>query len=250
MTMKDDLRGVPLNAIVVVVCGVGIAMGGFTYPWLALVASLIAALASIFVAAKSRPLGPRFALIHPDDRVRLMRLRSQKELVERLVRESPRAEPITLLATELGKLDALLTDFADLAATACRLERHLQTFDFAAMQQNWFSNEHLAKSNERGSPLREIAEKTLEILLKRRARYDDLANTIRIVRGRLDLIEHTFRLLLDDAIAIASRVDDDGTLRRVDEVRVAVDAVGEAAALGASDAAREETMAPRAGIAS
>ena len=66
----------------------------------------------------------------------------------------------------------------------------------------------------------------MEVLRQRRARYDDLCRTIQVTRGQMELIEQTFRLLGDEIMTMASPQDLGG---RIDELRVAVDAVRETA---------------------
>ena len=73
---------------------------------------------------------------------------------------------------------------------------------------------------------REIAEKNLEVLRRRRARYDDLTRAIQLARGQMELIEQTFRLLADEILTMASPTEIGG---RIDELRVTVDAVRESA---------------------
>ncbi len=77
-----------------------------------------------------------------------------------------------------------------------------------------------------GDLRREVAEKNLEVLKQRRRRYDDLCRAIQVARGQMELIEQTFRLLGDEIMTMASPHELGG---RIDELRVAVDAVRETA---------------------
>jgi hypothetical protein len=183
------------------------------------------ALASKLEAEKLDSRTAKVATMLPDDRARTERLAGQKDLIERLAKDNP-SLTVDLLRTELEKLDSLLDDFADLAVTAWRVESHAHTFDFEAMRRAWHVHDKQRKTYRIGDPRREVAEKNLEVLERRRARYEDLVRKIEVTRGQMELIEQTFRLLADEIVTIASP-NELGT--RIDELRVAVDAVRETA---------------------
>ena len=63
-------------------------------------------------------------------------------------------------------------------------------------------------------------------LRRRRARYDDLVRQLQVLRGQMELIEQTFRLLADEILTMGSPRELGG---RIDELRIAVDAVRETA---------------------
>jgi hypothetical protein len=167
----------------------------------------------------------KVAELNVSDRTRLAHLASQKDAIERLAKDNP-SLAVDLLKDELAKLDALLEDFVDLGITASRAEQHAMTFDFAAMRRSWHMHEAQAKQHRVGDPRREVAEKNLAVLRQRRERYDDLTRTIQVVRGQMELIEQTFRLLADEILTMASPHELGG---RIEELRVAVDAVRETA---------------------
>ncbi len=158
-----------------------------------------------------------------NDRSRVARLASQKDAIERLARDT-RSLAVELLKGELVKLDALLEDFIDLALRASQTEPHAQAFDFGAFRRSFNFHEAQVKRFPAGDPRREVAEKNLSVLCKRRERYADLTRTIQVVRGQMELIEHTFRLLADEILTMASPRE---VGRRIDQLRVAVDAVRE-----------------------
>ena len=120
----------------------------------------------------------------------------------------------------------LLDDFIELGVTATRAEQHTTTFDFPAMRRSWHIYEELLGKHGVGDPRREVASKNIEVLRQRRARYEDLCRTIQVTRGQMELIEQTFRLLGDEIMTMASPRELGG---RIDELRVAVDAVRETA---------------------
>ena len=92
------------------------------------------------------------------------------------------------------------------------------------MKRSWHIHSSLKNAHRIGDPRREVAEKNLEVLERRRARYDDLVRKIQVTRGQMELIEQTFRLLADEIVTIASPTE---LGVRIDELRVAVDAVRE-----------------------
>ncbi len=167
----------------------------------------------------------RIALLAPNDSMRLSYLCGQKQVIERLAKENP-SLTVELLHDELAKLDELLEDFIELGVTATRAEQHTTTFDFPAMRRSWHIYDELLRKHGIGDPRRDVAVKNIEVLRQRRARYEDLCRTIQVTRGQLELIEQTFRLLGDEIMTMASPRELGG---RIDELRLAVDAVRETA---------------------
>lgn len=199
------------------------------------------ALAAGIAAEKQAVREEKFAKLAGNDRARVLHLCEQKEVIERLAKDNP-SLAVDLLGDELGKLDGLVEEFADLGLVASRAEAHASTFDFGAMRRSWEMHERQAKAYRPGDPRRDIATKNLEVLGQRRKRWDDLTRTIQVTRGQMELIEQTFRLLADEIMSMASPNELGG---RIEELRVAVEAVRETAeetgALGASASEEEES---------
>ncbi len=172
--------------------------------------------------------GERIALLGQNDGTRLAYLCGQKQVIERLAKENP-SLTVDLLTGELAKLDELLEDFVELGVNAVRTEQHTMTFDFSAMRRSWHIYEQQMKAHPIGDPRHEVASKNMEVLRQRRARYEDLCRTIQVTRGQMELIEQTFRLLGDEIMTMASPRELGG---RIDELRLAVDAVRETADTG------------------
>jgi hypothetical protein len=172
----------------------------------------------------------------PNDRARVGQLSEQHELIKRLARENP-SLTVDLLQDELAKLDALLEDFVQLGLTAGRAERHVTTFDFPSMNRSWHIHQAAANEHPLGDPRRAVAEKNIDVLRQRRARYDDLRRVIQVARGQMELIEQTFRLLADEIMTMASPHE---LVGRIDELRIAVDTVRETADEAFSEAARDD----------
>ena len=167
----------------------------------------------------------KIAQLAPNDSLRVGQLCGQKQVIVRLARDNP-SLTVDLLAMELAKLDALLDDFIELGVTAARTEQHATTFDFGAMRRSWHMYDQQLRAHRLGDPRREVAEKNLEVLKQRRNRYDDLVRAVQVARGQMELIEQTFRLLGDEIMTMASPHELGG---RIDELRLAVDAVRETA---------------------
>jgi hypothetical protein len=167
----------------------------------------------------------RIGLLAASDSTRFAYLCGQKQVIERLAKDNP-SLTVELLHDELAKLDQLLDDFIELGVTATRAEHHTTTFDFPAMRRSWHIYEELLAKHRVGDPRREVATKNLEVLRQRRGRYEDLCRTIQVTRGQMELIEQTFRLLGDEIMTMASPRELGG---RIDELRLAVDAVRETA---------------------
>ena len=167
----------------------------------------------------------KIAQLAPNDSLRVGQLCGQKQVIVRLARDNP-SLTVDLLAMELAKLDALLDDFIELGVTAARTEQHATTFDFGAMRRSWHMYDQQLRAHRLGDPRREVAEKNLEVLKQRRNRYDDLVRAVQVARGQMELIEQTFRLLGDEIMTMASPHELGG---RIDELRLAVDAVCETA---------------------
>jgi hypothetical protein len=167
----------------------------------------------------------RIGLLTQNDSTRLAYLCGQKQVIERLAAENP-SLTVELLHDELAKLDALLDDFIELGVTAVRAEQHTSTFDFPAMRRSWHVYQELLARHQVGDARRDIAAKNMDVLRRRRERYDDLCRTIQVTRGQMELIEQTFRLLGDEIMTMASPRELGG---RIEELRLAVDAVRETA---------------------
>jgi hypothetical protein len=167
----------------------------------------------------------RLGMLGAADGQRFAYLCGQKQVIEHLAQENP-SLTVELLHDELAKLDELLDDFIELGVTATRAEVHTTTFDFPAMRRSWHIYDELLRKHGIGDPRREVAVKNMEVLRQRRGRYEDLCRAIQVTRGQMELIEQTFRLLGDEIMTMASPRELGG---RIDELRLAVDAVRETA---------------------
>jgi hypothetical protein len=165
----------------------------------------------------------KIAKLWPNDVVRFRLLREQKTRIEKLANDNP-SLTVDLMSSELEKIDGLLEDFLELALVCARSEQHLQSFDFKALQRTWQQYSAQLEHYPAGDRRREVAEKNLEVLGKRRQRYEELRRIIETSRGQMDLMENTFRLLVDDILTMANPEE---LGLRLDDLRVGVDAIRE-----------------------
>src|SRR5204863_5727069 len=101
---------------------------------------------------------------------------------------------------------------------------HLHSVNFDELERQILSYQSgLAKLPE-GDERRDIAEKNLEVLLERKKRGGELAESLQAARGQMELMDNTFRLLVDDIVTMrnASELGD-----RLDDLRSGVEAVRE-----------------------
>jgi hypothetical protein len=150
-------------------------------------------------------------------------LAEQKTRIEKLAADNP-SLTVDLMGGELAKIEGLLEDFLELALVCARCEQHVQSFDFEALQRTWRQYTAQLEHYPPGDRRRDVAEKNLEVLGKRRQRYDELRRIIETSRGQMDLMENTFRLLVDEILTMANPAEL-GT--RLDDLRLGVDAVRE-----------------------
>jgi hypothetical protein len=170
----------------------------------------------------------------PPDQIRACALIQQRARIEALARENP-SFASTLVDAELSRLGGLVEGFVDLGLAVARADRHLGSFDIPGMQRAW--NGYVAQMKElpERDPRRAIAAKNLEVLKQRTERHADLGRSVGTARGQMDLIENTFRLLADEIVTMVSPAE---LGRRLDDLRIAVDAIRET--VRESDAVEED----------
>lgn len=165
----------------------------------------------------------KIAKLWPNDVVRFKLLREQKTRIEKLATDNP-SLTVDMMGSELVKIDGLLEDFLELALVCARSEQHLASFDFKALQQTWQQYTKQLEHYPVGDRRREVAQKNLEVLGKRRQRYEELRRIIETSRGQMDLMENTLRLLADEILSMANPAE---LGLRLDDLRVGVDAIRE-----------------------
>jgi hypothetical protein len=141
--------------------------------------------------------------------------------IDQLSAENP-SFTVDLLRTELARISALVEDYLDLAFASCRCEEHLQNFGVETLDRRISDYDRSLRSLQQGDPRREVAIQNLEVLRRRRQRYDELTRRVQTGRGQMELLENTLRLIADDIVTMrdASELGE-----RLQELRVNVDAV-------------------------
>lgn len=165
----------------------------------------------------------KLAKMWPNDVIRFRTLREQQARIFKLAVENP-SLTTELISSELEKVGALLDDFLDLAVLCARSEQHLQTFDFKELQRTYEQYTAQLAAYPPGDRRRSVAQKNVDVLKKRRSRFDELQRLVQTSRGQMDLMENTFRLLADEILTMATPTEL-GT--RLDELRIGVEAVRE-----------------------
>lgn len=165
----------------------------------------------------------KIARLWPNDVVRFKLLREQKTRIEKLATDNP-SLTVEMMGSELQKIDGLLEDFLELALVCARSEQHLQSFDFKALQRAWEQYTKQLEHYPVNDARRNVAQKNLEVLAKRRQRYEELRRIIETSRGQMDLMENTLRLLADEILSMANPAE---LGLRLDDLRVGVDAIRE-----------------------
>jgi hypothetical protein len=173
--------------------------------------------------AKQKEQAKKFAALPSEAQARVLMLRDLQARLQQLAAENP-SFTVDLLRNDLGKLDGLIDDFLEMACVCDRWENHLRSINFNELdRQIGFYKHQLAQLSE-GDERRDIAAKNLEVLDERRKRTSELAQSLQAARGQMELMDNTFRLLVDEIVTMrnASELGE-----RLDDLRTGVEAVRE-----------------------
>jgi hypothetical protein len=124
------------------------------------------------------------------------------------------------LKAEIAKLDTLMGSFLDLLISVDRYEAHLARSNIDKLEKQIRDNERQVEKAE--GVAREMAQKNLAILMKRREKLGEIMTFVARARSQLQLIENTFDLLADQIVTMRSPQDLDTQL---DELMDGVEAV-------------------------
>jgi hypothetical protein len=192
-------------------------------------------------AAKDDARTARLAILPDHARARVAALFDQKKRIGELARDN-RSFGAEMLQGELDQIEALVDEFIELGVTATHCERHLASFDLLAMRRAWDAYNLQVEALPKRDLVRSVAEKNLEVLAQRRARHEDLGRALGAARGQMELIENTFRLLADEIVTMGNPAE---LGRRLDDLRIAVDAIRETThAVDGDDPATTEIAEP------
>lgn len=167
----------------------------------------------------------KFASLPDPEKARALGLRELQERIERMAADNPTFSA-DLLRADIGKLGDLIDDFLDLALVASRYNEYLSSFDVNSLETDRRRYELQVEKLPLGDERREVAQKNIQVLTQRKERWKELRRDLQKVRGQMDLMENTFRLLADEVVTMNSPAQ---LTERLDEMRHGVEAVRQTA---------------------
>jgi hypothetical protein len=173
--------------------------------------------------AKKKEQAKKFATLPQDAQMRVLTLRDLQARIQQLAADNP-SFTVDLLRNDLGKLDGLIDDFLELSVVCDRWDSHLRTIAFDDLQRQIGQYERWIKDLPREDERREIAEKNLDVLIERKKRNTELVQSLQTARGQMELMDNTFRLLVDEIVTMRNAAE---LGERLDDLRTGVEAVRE-----------------------
>jgi hypothetical protein len=158
--------------------------------------------------------------VRPDERRRFNELGRLFADIERECASNP-SLTMSLVKSELVKLDQLLTVFLRVANTAARYERLVESSDLNELEES-VRRQEAALAHAQDDEARSLGKKNLEVLTKRVEKAKEVHGHIRSARGQLNLIENTFKLLRDQIVTMQSPNELAG---QVEEVMSTIDSI-------------------------
>jgi hypothetical protein len=173
--------------------------------------------------AKKKEQAKKFAALPLDVQMRVLTLRDLQARIQQLAADNP-SFTVDLLKNDLGKLEGLIDDFLELAVVCDRWDNHLRSIAFGELDHQINAYQRQIAQTPEGDERRDIAEKNLEVLVERKKRNTELVRMLQSARGQMDLMDNTFRLLVDEIVTMrnASELGE-----RLDDLRTGVEAVRE-----------------------
>ena len=168
----------------------------------------------------------RLKALDDETRERVLSLLARQQEINSLAAQNPSFTG-ELLRTELTKTDRLVEAFIEMAATCSRYEAYLDTINAHELEKERRRWEAIAKDEERRTSETDIARKNLAVILKRFDKMKEIHHYLRVARGQLDLIEHSFQLIADQIVTMQSPQQLTGQL---DELLDGVESIKQTAA--------------------
>ena len=168
----------------------------------------------------------RLKVLDDETRERVLALLARQQEINSLAAQNPSFTG-ELLRTELTKTDRLVDAFIEMAATCSRYEVYLESINAHELEKERRRWEAIAKDEERRPSETDIARKNLAVILKRFDKMKEIHHYLRIARGQLDLIEHSFQLIADQLVTMQSPQELTGQL---DELLDGVESIKQTAA--------------------
>ena len=168
----------------------------------------------------------RLKVLDDETRERVLSLLARQQEINSLAAQNPSFTG-ELLRDELTKTDRLVESFIEMAATCSRYEAYLESINAHELEKERRRWEAIAKDEERRSSETDIARKNLAVILKRFEKMKEIHHYLRVARGQLDLIEHSFQLIADQIVTMQSPQELTGQL---DELLDGVESIKQTAA--------------------
>ena len=168
----------------------------------------------------------RLKTLDEETRERVLSLLARQQEINSLAAQNPSFTG-ELLRTELTKTDRLVEAFIEMAATCSRYDAYLDSINAHELEKERRRWEAIAKDQERRPSETDIARKNLAVILKRFDKMKEIHHYLRIARGQLDLIEHSFQLIADQIVTMQSPQELTGQL---DELLDGVESIKQTAA--------------------
>lgn len=159
-------------------------------------------------------------------RERVLSLLARQEEINSLAAQNPSFTG-ELLRTELTKTDRLVEAFIEMATTCSRYEAYLDSIDTAELERERRRWQAIVQDNDETNSETEIARKNLAVIMKRFDKMKEIHRYLRVARGQLDLIEHSFQLIADQIVTMQSPQELTGQL---DELLDGVESIKQTAA--------------------
>lgn len=168
----------------------------------------------------------RLKMLDDETRERVLSLLARQQEINALAAQNPSFTG-ELLRTELTKTDRLVDAFIEMAATCSRYEAYLESINAHELEKERRRWEAISKDEDRRPSETDIARKNLAVILKRFDKMKEIHHYLRVARGQLDLIEHSFQLIADQIVTMQSPQELTGQL---DELLDGVESIKQTAA--------------------
>jgi archaellum component FlaC len=168
----------------------------------------------------------RLKNLDEESRDRVVSLLSRQQEINSLAAQNPSFTG-ELLRTELTKTNRLVEAFIEMATTCSRYEAYLNSVNAKELERERRRWEEVVKDRDEGGPETDIARKNLAVIMKRFDKMKEIHHYLRVARGQLDLIEHSFQLIADQIVTMQSPQELTGQL---DELLDGVESIKQTAA--------------------
>lgn len=168
----------------------------------------------------------RLMNLDEESRERVLSLLARQQEIHLLAAQNPSFTG-ELLRTELTKTDRLVEAFIEMATTCSRYEAYLNSVNARELEKERRRWEAVVKEQDERYSETDIARKNLAVILKRFDKMKEIHHYLRVARGQLDLIEHSFQLIADQIVTMQSPQELTGQL---DELLDGVESIKQTAA--------------------